>query len=81
MKKSVLVLLFLLAGWLATPAVEVQPLNSGDVMVYICTGSSSKRFHRTTRCRGLDNCKGSVIKVTLAEAKRKHRTPCKLCYK
>ena len=80
MKKSVSVLLFVSLGWLATPAVEVQPLNSGDV-VYICTGGSSKRFHRTTRCRGLDNCKGSVIKVTLAEAKKKHRTPCKLCYK
>lgn len=52
-----------------------------ETYVYICTGGSSKRYHKTDRCKGLDNCKGTIKKVTLAYAEDKGRTPCKICYK
>lgn len=49
--------------------------------VYICTGGYSKRYHRTERCRGLGNCRGTVKKVTLEMAEDMRRTPCRICYR
>lgn len=47
--------------------------------VYICEGKYSKRYHSSPNCRGLDNCKGGVEKVTLEEAQKMGRTPCHVC--
>lgn len=47
--------------------------------VYICQGRYSKRYHSSPNCKGLDNCKGGVIKVTLEEAQKEGRTPCHIC--
>ena len=49
--------------------------------VYICTGPQSKRFHKTSHCRGLNSCSGEVLKVSISKAKSMGRTPCKWCYK
>ena len=48
--------------------------------VYICTGHSAKRYHRTKSCSGLGNCKASIEEVSKSEAKEMGRTPCKKCY-
>ena len=48
--------------------------------VYICTGGSSKRYHATDNCRGLGNCSGEIIDITIDEAEGLGRTPCKICY-
>ncbi len=60
--------------------------NASDIqspeMVYICTGSSSARYHRKADCWGLQSCKGSIKRLPKDEAEKKyHRTPCKVCYK
>lgn len=55
-----------------------EKMSSG---VYICTGPSSKRYHSTSNCRGLGSCSGNVVKMSLAKAREKGRTPCKICYK
>lgn len=48
--------------------------------VYICTGGYSKKYHSSPDCRGLDNCKGQIIEVSLYDAVNKYyRTPCKVC--
>lgn len=47
--------------------------------VYICTGPSSRRYHATSQCRGLSRCSGEIREVTLEEATRLHRTPCRMC--
>jgi hypothetical protein len=44
--------------------------------VYICTGKYSKKYHYKKSCRGLSNCKSSIKKVTLIEAKNIKRTLC-----
>lgn len=60
-------------------STEVMSPQPNDV-VYICTGSSATKYHRTADCRGLNNCKGSIVKVTRSDAENKyHRTPCKIC--
>lgn len=54
--------------------------NCQSERVYICTGSSSKAYHRTSYCRGLNNCRASVKAVSKATAVQMGRVPCKICY-
>lgn len=55
-------------------------ISAGDSYVYICTGPQSKKYHKTDKCRGLNKCSGTIKKITLEEAKKIGRTPCKICY-
>lgn len=48
--------------------------------VYICTGSSSKRYHCDPDCKGLSRCSGEIEEVSEEEAEDMGRTPCKICY-
>lgn len=48
--------------------------------VYICTGSNSYRYHRTSSCSGLNNCQAEIEKVSVSYATSIGRTPCKKCY-
>lgn len=48
--------------------------------VFICTGSSSKRYHSDRDCKGLSRCSGEIEEVSEEEAENMGRTPCKICY-
>jgi len=48
--------------------------------VFICTGSASKTYHATDSCKGLKSCTADIKVITLNEAKKLKRKPCKLCY-
>lgn len=54
--------------------------ETNEKTVYICTGRSSTRYHATKKCRGLCNCGGTIREVTIEQAERMGRTPCKICY-
>lgn len=69
--------LFLFSALLLIPLVG----SSQSDKVYICTGQYATTYHRTSNCSGLGNCKADVIQVTLTEALRMQRNPCKRCYK
>ena len=77
MKHLLLAILLVLAP--QTHSTDVT--HSGETYVYICTGPMSKRYHKSPRCRGLDNCSKEIKKVTIGYAKNLGRTPCKWCYK
>lgn len=47
--------------------------------VYVCTGSTAKRYHSVADCKGLSKCSGEVIELTVAEAETYEKTPCKMC--
>lgn len=47
--------------------------------VYICTGPKSKRYHYDSTCKGLSSCSGEVREVSLSEAQKMRRTPCRIC--
>ncbi len=49
--------------------------------VFVCKGSNSKRYHASSKCRGLNNCSTDIYKVSVKEAKELGRTPCKIEYK
>ncbi len=52
-----------------------------EPQVYICSGGSAKRYHKTDKCRGLGSCSKEIKKVDKYVAEGKDLTPCKLCYK
>ncbi len=49
--------------------------------VFVCTGWSSKRFHKYRNCWGLDYCRHKIKKVTVKEARKEGKTACKVCCK
>ena len=49
--------------------------------VYICEGKYSKVYHKSNDCRGLSNCSTKIYKVTLEEAVKMGRRPCKIEYR
>ncbi|RYZ23081.1 MAG: hypothetical protein EOO16_06415 [Chitinophagaceae bacterium] len=51
----------------------------GQDPVYVCTGNSSKRYHRTESCNGLQACRAEILSVTLSKAEGMRRTPCQIC--
>lgn len=61
------------------PLAEFQSASEGPT-VYICTGPNSKRYHRSSDCRGLKKCSGSIRAVSVSKAESMRRTPCKWCY-
>jgi len=48
--------------------------------VYVCTGPYGRVYHSSQSCRGLNNCKGDIVKVSLSDAINKYnRRACKIC--
>ena len=60
---------------LATPQAKTDS-------VWICMVRYSHAYHRTTVCRGLRNCKGKKVRVSVYDAINKYyRHPCGYCEK
>lgn len=51
-----------------------------DDTVWICTSGSSKRFHSTLACPGMQNCMDGEDAITREEAEDLGRTHCLRCY-
>ena len=60
-----------------TPLRAVEKTN----YVYLCEGPYSKVYHKAENCRGLSNCSTKIYKVTLEEAEKMSRRPCKIEYR
>lgn len=81
MKKlfTLFITLSLLCAFAETSA-PIEAAANTTTYVYICTGGSSARYHKSSSCRGLNSCKGKVVKITKDDAENKyHRTACKIC--
>ena len=79
MKHALLILTALVACSFAAPQPAPDVRQSGTV--YICTGPQSKRYHKTSHCRGLASCSAEIEAVSIAKAKSLGRTPCGICYR
>jgi hypothetical protein len=58
----------------------VPLLSSTNIKVYVCTGTTSKKYHNSTQCKGVLASKGTTYLVTLVEAKNLGKTPCGFCF-
>lgn len=47
---------------------------------YICTGTTSKKYHCDRYCQGLSHCTGEIEEISEEDAEDMGRTPCKMCY-
>lgn len=48
--------------------------RANSEIVYVCSGASAKRYHKSENCRGLLNCGGIIEEMSVSElrAKVKH---------
>lgn len=53
---------------------------SAENYVYLCNGPSSKVYHRTENCKGLNRCSTQITKVSLSTAQSKGRRACRIEY-
>jgi hypothetical protein len=74
---SVLVSVLMLTSFTPVHRVSVKD----PVYVYLCEGPASKVYHASPDCRGLSRCSTKIYKVTLAEAQKMGRRPCKIEYR
>ena len=79
-KGLILILLLLICSSSTVHVVKIPALSS-ETIVYICTGSQSKKYHKTDKCYGLSKCSGSIVKKKESIAIKEGRTKCKICYK
>ena len=79
-KGLILILLLLICSSFTIHVVKISALSS-ETIVYICTGSQSKKYHKTDKCYGLSKCSGSIVKKKESFAIKEGRTKCKICYK
>lgn len=71
-KVAALCMLFLVTVSFTFEDTITEKLNS----VYICTGTSSKKYHFTKNCRGLSACKATIKEVDKTTAINFGRTLC-----
>lgn len=48
-------------------------------VVYVCSGSSTSKYHLNPDCQGLKNCGSPVKRTTVAYMSSKGRSACKIC--
>lgn len=51
-------------------------IGKDSTTVYICDSTKAKKYHKSSHCRGLNNCQSKILKITLQVAKIKGRTLC-----
>lgn len=81
MRTLIATLSFLLLG--NAPLLFGSEWQSGSTMVYISTGEYAKSYHSNDNCYTIKRCKeeGHLKRITLEEAKKMGRKPCKVCYR
>ena len=62
-----------------TQSARLEQTNT--TYVYVCTGSFATKYHCRSNCSGLGKCKGKIVKMTEAAAKKEGRTRCGICYR
>ncbi|WP_246850346.1 thermonuclease family protein [Rufibacter roseolus] len=61
-----------------TTSPKASAITKGG-KVYICQSKGSKIFHTDPNCSRLEQCKSTVATITLGQAQKEKRTPCKTC--
>lgn len=56
--------------------VLLTSARCAPTIVYVCDSPNATRYHYKQNCRGLSNCNHKIIKMSLDEAIKSHRTLC-----
>lgn len=74
---AALMLPMMLCGSSASNGTAV---GKSENTVYVCTGKSAKKYHKSSSCKGLRNCKGDIVVMEKNRAEAMGRRPCRICY-
>jgi len=84
MKKSIAILSLLVLASCGNPSRQTGSIHGimgkREDVVYICTGPMSQCYHSDQDCYGLQRCSKSIEAVSLTEAIKDGRRPCKYCH-
>lgn len=81
--KSIILHLLLFAFLFLAPAVS---LNAGEEeaiaqeKVYVVMSNTAQVYHSNKNCSGLKSATHTIKEVSIEEAKKMGRRPCKICY-
>ena len=70
--------ILLLAPAISLNAGEGQALEQNKV--YVVMSTTAHVYHSSKDCKGLQNATHKIKQVTVEEAKKMGRRPCKICY-
>jgi hypothetical protein len=62
--------------FLLASVIMLQSILPPSTSVYVCRSVKGKRYHLQENCKGLRNCKHTVVKIKLADAKKQGLTLC-----
>ena len=79
MKKILMILATLVAFTFTCNVQESQAAQ--EKKVWICASSSAYAYHSNPNCSGLSKCTKGIKQISISEAVRLGRRPCKICYK
>lgn len=83
-KKSIIILAVLFLTSCGDAGKQSGSIHSlmaqREKIVYICTGPMSQCYHSDQDCYGLQRCSKSIEAVSLTEAIKEGRRPCKYCH-
>ena len=68
-----------LVAFIMSSIIMLVTCCDSDTTVLICESSGSYAFH-SHKCSGLGNCRASIERISLSEAKSMGRRPCRYCY-
>ena len=60
--------------------LSIISFSTTNAQVFICGGEYSERYHASSDCRGLNNCRGEIYEIDEYEAINIGRTPCQIEY-
>ena len=73
-------LITFLAFSISSPSYAGTKRTIAEDFVYLCNGPSSKVYHRSENCKGLNRCSTQIAKVSLSTAQSKGRRACRIEY-
>lgn len=76
--KIITVLAFLLIPTISLNADEHQAIEQNKV--YVVMSNTAKAYHSNLKCKGLKNATHPIKQVSIEEAQKMGRKPCKICY-
>ena len=76
MKRIVTIFSALAFSIMLTSSTPDLKISEGFQTVYVCTGNYAKKYHYSKTCRGLNNCKSSVVSKSLSDAQKSGKTLC-----
>jgi hypothetical protein len=66
--------------FIALSFIFLSFMQSSNEKVYVCDSKTSKVYHCKKDCKELQKCTDEIIYITIDNAEKMGKKPCKICY-